>query len=262
MNIKTLIALTTFLFFITISGQSQTSATIYGKVDNFTKDSIGIRIFTNEFRLPISYKSKVSSNGKFKINIPIEKTVSAYFDTGKEVIDMLISKGDSIYCYFNYNSVIESMKFSGNSASHYNYFVDYMRTYNLPHAMYFKPDYKDVFDLNPTDFKEYRKNKVTEDLYFLENYTNNNNVSNTFKVYCDTEIKYSFYNALGSYYSFKKFLTKKEENLPDDFYKELNDELFMHDEFLISKNYIDAMKMTVTFVNTCFYLATFISNNW
>jgi len=235
-----------FLLSILFGASSQNSTAIFsGKIDNFPNDSLKISVYDNLHELSTSYKSSVSSKGKFKFIFPVKDYVSAYFHTGKKTVQLFITAGDSINCYFDYNSAIKTIHFTGNRASHYNYFIKYMKTYNLQHAMFFKPDYSDVFNLSPAEFKDYRKNKVVHDMAFLKNYNIDNYMSNVFKKYCEIEIKYSYYKALASYYSFKKYFKKKEEILPDNFYEELNDSLFIHDDFLISRNYIDAMDLYI-----------------
>lgn len=74
--------------------------------------------------------------------------------------------------------------------------------------MFFKPDYGDVFTLNPSEFKTYRKSKVLADMDFLRDYSATHYLSDNFKPYAETDIKYSYYYALLSYSSFKKFFKK------------------------------------------------------
>jgi thiol-disulfide isomerase/thioredoxin len=229
---------------------SQKNAVISGEIKNNKSDSIGIAINN-----PVKgerqqhYKSKIDSNGKFKIVVPLIESLHAILMTSKSNIMLFISPNDSINCTYDENAILTSMNFEGNNAGQYNYFIKYLNDFGTPHGYFFKTDYSDVFNMNPVSFKNYRKEKLANDLLFLKNYSENQLLTHEFKQFAEIEIKYSYYYGLLSYYGFKKYFRKIEEKLPDDFYDEINGSLFNNDLFLNSDNYVQATKMYINTMN-------------
>lgn len=218
-------------------------AVISGKIANFTGDSIGITVWDDYFHVEKTFQSNVDGEkGEFLFSIPLEKPSAAMLHTGKENISLYLKPQDTIKCYFDYNSIVESLKFEGNRASHYNYFVAYQRKFNLPHAMFTRPDWKDIFEMPPKEFKDYRKTKVKDDIEYLYDYCNTNPVTDDFRYYCETEIKYSYYYALISYSSLRSYFKKIDEKLPPDFYDDIREDIFNIDDNLNSPNYVYALK--------------------
>jgi thiol-disulfide isomerase/thioredoxin len=237
-----------------LNSYAKSPVSISGTILNFTGDKISLDISTDFISRPIVIECAVDERGKFHFEIDIDGAKPAIFRTGKNNIGILISEGDSIVCNFDYNNVIRTIEFHGNNANHYNYFVDYYREHNLPHAMFTKPDFSDVFELSPKEFKTYRKSKVNSDLKFLEEFISDNDVTAEFEQYCRIEINYSYYYALASYTSLRTYFKKIKDTLPDDFYSELTGELFNNDEFLISEKYCSAMAMYIDNIKSGTYV--------
>ena len=238
------------LFFVIIlihlNASGKSSAIISGTILNFTGDKVSLLVSANFISADLVQESVVDKNGNFKFEVEVTGAKPAIFKTGKNNIGLFITEGDSITCSFDYDDVIGSMQFKGNRASHYNYFLDYFRNFNLPHAMFTKPDFSDIFNMSPDEFKAYRKSKVGSDLKFLEKFIAAHHVSNQFRLYCETEIKYSYYYGLASYESLRGYFKNITDTLPAGFYDELSGSLFNKDEYLISENYCNAM---VTYVD-------------
>lgn len=245
-----------FIIAILISSNiySQTTTIICGKIENSIKDSISI-VIQGRFAEANSktFKSKIDSKGKFKIVIPLNESQEANFISSKKNIQLFISPNDSIHCTYNDNAILETIHFEGNNSNQYNYFVKYYKEFGEPHGGFFRPDYDDVFKMNPVDFKKYRKEKVIKDLLFLKKYSANYSLSEEFNQYAELEINYSYYYALLSYHNFKKYFKKIDEKLPDDFYTDINSSLFKNDSYLKSSNYMDATKMYINELNVGAY---------
>lgn len=238
------------LLIISYNTYSQKNAVISGEIKNTTNNNISIMINSDyPGSNTQSYNSKVDSKGKFRINIPLSKSSVAFLKTSKANIGLFITPNDSIYCTYNDGNVLESIKFEGNNSNHYNYFVKYQNDFDNPHGTFFKTDYSDVFNMNAVQFKKYRQEKVEKDLLFLKEYSKNHTLTDEFKLFAEVEIKYSYYNGLLSYHSFKKFFKKIEEKLPEDFYSEINEKLFKNDPYLNSTNYTQATKMYISQLN-------------
>lgn len=236
------------LVFLIIAGLISThtysqNVLISGKIENFTGDSIGITVWDDYFHLAKTFQSDVDrEKGEFLLSIPLENPSAAMLHTGKDNISLYLKPQDNIRCSFDYSSIIESLKFEGNRASHYNYFVEYQRKFRLPHAMFTRPDWKDIFEMSPNEFKNYRKTKVEDDMKYLYSYCETNAVTEGFKDYCETEIKYSYYYALINYSSLRSYFKKIDDKLPPDFYDDIHKDLFNIDHNLNSQNYVNALR--------------------
>lgn len=223
------------------------NALISGKIANFTGDSVSITIWDDYFHMVKTFQSNVDKEkGEFLLSIPLKNPSATMLHTGKDNISLYLKPQDNIKCYFDYRSIVESLKFEGNRASHYNYFAEYQKRFKLPHAMFTRPDWKDIFEMQPKEFKNYRKTKVKDDMEYLYSYCNTNSVTDDFKHYCETEIKYSYYYALINYSSLRSYFKKTDDKLPPDFYDDIHKDLFKIDDNLNSQNYVDALKTYIS----------------
>jgi thiol-disulfide isomerase/thioredoxin len=158
---------------------------------------------------------------------------------------MFIFPNDSMTVSFDENKVIQSIVYKGNRENEYNYFIKYRQKFNLPYGMFTKPDWSDIFEMNPDEFKRYRKEKVRTDLEFFYSYCLQNRVSEEFKVYAKAEIEYSYFYALISYPSLRQYFKKIYDTLPPDFYNEINSNLFQLHRNIVSQNYLNALKVYI-----------------
>lgn len=249
---KEIVTIIALLIFSNI--YSQNKAIISGKIENSIKDSVSISIANNLIGTKSKiYSSKIDSNGRFKIIIPLTKSKEAFLVSSKKNIGLFISPNDSIYCTYNDNAIYKSINFEGNNSDQYNYFIKYYNDLGLHHGQFFMPDYSDVFNMKPIEFKKYRKEKVEKDLMFLKDYSSSNFLNDEFKQYAEIEIKYSYYYGLLSYHSFKNYFKKIDEKLPNNFYQDINNELFQNDDYLSSDDYIQATKMYINEMNVGVY---------
>lgn len=236
---KLLLSISVCLFAIVV--KSQNTNLLQGQIDNFSKDSISVEVLDDFLAQSSIYSTAVTSDGKFKLEYAITGITPIILRTGKENIALVAMKGDSINCRMDFNRINESLVFLGDGSSHYNYFIEYYQTFQLPHAMFTKPDFSDIFSMSPAEFKKYRTEKVKSDLMFLDSYCDDRKVSELFRLYSKIEIEYSYYYALAAYPSLRSYFKGIKETLPLDFYSELNKGLFSNDSFLISNNYLLAM---------------------
>ena len=241
------------ILLISLNVFGKPTTVISGEILNFTGDKVSLLVSTGFISNDLEQEATVDKNGNFKFEIDVEGAKPIILKTGKNNIELLLTEGDSITCSFDYNNVIESMQFRGNRASHYNYFLDYYRKFNLPHAMFTKPDFSDIFNMAPNEFKSYRSSKVQSDLNFLEEFVSKHQVTNEFKLYCETEIKYSYYYALAAYESLRGYFKNVTDTLPEGFYDELSGDLFYNDKYLISRNYGNAMTTYVSKIKSGTY---------
>lgn len=247
--------ITILLLFALSNIYSQKRVIISGEIKNSSNDNNVSIIINNPYEASNSqsYKGKVDSKGKFRIDIPLSKSSTAFLRTSSGTLGLIITPNDSVHCTFSSSNMLNKIRFEGKNSNQYNYFVKYLNEFGDQHGYFFKSDYSDVFNMDPIQFKKYRQEKVEKDLAFLKEYSNNNLISEDFKTFAEVEIKYSYYYGLLSYHSFKKNFKKIEEQLPDDFYNEINDTLFKHDEYLYSDNYIQATRIYVSLLNVGTY---------
>ena len=231
-----------FIILFVIIGQSLFGQKTYisGKIQNSKSDSIGI-ILRSPLEANRTIKSPIKK-GIFSITFSISIPTPAFLITPEKLLEMYIFPSDSISITFDEGNVIKTLKYQGTRSDEYNYFIKYRQTFNLPYGMFTKPDWSDIFEMDPVAFKKYRKDKVKTDLDFFDNYCTQNNVSEEFKIYAKAEIEYSYYYALMSYQSLRQYFKKIQSTLPADFYDDISIDLFQMHKNIVSQNYAEALK--------------------
>ena len=231
-----------FIILLVILSQSLFGQNTYisGTIQNSKSDSIGI-VLRSSLGANRTIKTKINK-GVFSITFSISQPTSAFLATSEGFLEMFVFPTDSISATFDENDVIKTIRYQGIRANEYNYFVKYRQNFNLPYGMFTKPDWSDIFEMNPAVFKKYRKDKVKTDLEFFNSYCIQNKVSEEFKVYAKAEIEYSYYYVLMSYPSLRYYFKKIQDTLPSDFYDDINIDLFQKHKNVVSQNYVDALK--------------------
>lgn len=234
-----------FIILFVIIGQSLFGQKTYisGKILNSKSDSIGI-ILRSSLEANRTIKSPIKK-GIFLITFSINQPTPAFLVTPEGLLEMYVFPNDSISAIFEEGNVTKTLKYQGSRSDEYNYFIKYRQTFNLPYGMFTKPDWSDIFGMNPVVFKKYRKDKVKTDLEFFESYCSQNNVSDEFKIYAKAEIEYSYYYALMSYQSLRQYFKKVQDTLPTDFYDDISIDLFQLHKNIVSQNYVDALKIYI-----------------
>ena len=149
-NIKILIILLSIS--LNLIGQN---VFITGRIQNSQSDSV--KIFLHHYLKNSSIVNAKINNGTFSMSFKINQPTPAYLNTKEGNLEMLIFPNDSITINYDDNNALKSIIFEGIHEKEYNYFVRYHQTFNLPYGMFTKPDWSDVFGMQPADFKKYRK---------------------------------------------------------------------------------------------------------
>lgn len=230
------------IFQCTNSVFSQNSAIINIDIANSNKDSLSISISDNFYDISATYdiKSKINKKGHCQFIIKIDQPVYAMLHAGYN-FGMFISPNDSITISYSDNDFINTAKVTGNRVFHYSYLIDYLKTFNESLGMWYDEGFSDIFIMSANDFKNHRKEKLTNDISFRDKYLSNATVSEEFKTFINSEIYYSYYNSILSYASFRKFFKNINDQIEPNFYNEINDSLFCYDKNLLSPMYKEAL---------------------
>jgi len=184
------------------------------------------------------YVSKVDSGFQFSIEIPIDRLAKGRISAGEIYQDMVLLPGD----HYNIRLYQDSVYFKGKGAAKNNFLIA-LNQAGLGDRQYSAEYNKGM--LPPIEFLEEMKDFMQKRVQFLETYPEKSKLESEFKEYFRIETLVIYENRIHSYprqYARKNKVPADSLKLSEEYERLDCFENFMHDEKVISFNYIHNLR--------------------
>ncbi len=220
--------------------QPEDKTFISGTIENPLTDNFEI-IYSKDF---ISGKHEthnieLDENDSFSLELNITKPTPAYLIIENEDLIMIFLEPGSDLRIFAYGHDVKgTISFSGKNADNNTFMAEYYQ--NLEDKYKQQQVFEKIRRLNAEDFNEFAGNMLNTKRKMFDKHSDGKNLSDKFRHYFKTDIKFDYYNKLINYPSYHKMLNQLEEEpqLTDDYYAFIENALdLLSDDNLTSANY-------------------------
>ena len=220
------------LFFLIFACNTEHKTFLGGKILNKTSNSISIykdNLLVNE--------SKISKDGLFTISLGKTSPGLYSFYHEPEFQYIIIDENDSLQIRLNTLDFDESLVYTGIGSSKNNFLMD----------VFLKTEKDEIkinsnIDLNPNDFKNLVDSLYNKQIDSYNEFKESKKLTVTSRIIIKNAILYPYISKFHSYIIRNNVLDKKQFNLFDNYYDEINYNL---DELAFFKPYIDFLYLEI-----------------
>ncbi|SNC76915.1 Peroxiredoxin [Hymenobacter gelipurpurascens] len=229
-----------------LAGKAQGTVVLTGKVSGRTADTVAVSIRENPLdpKEQITY-ARLDDKGEFRMAVKVEGPVRADLVYGDDVADLFLEPGNQLDIRFKGSDMASSVRFKGRGAETNSYLSEVDERFVENDGFQVLPDNIMLYEPGFLSFLDYRRK---EEQKFLDNYAQDNQLSQAFKDFAKAEIDYSYANDRLTYQDLREQVVATESRLKmsPTYYDFLNDKALinsssamgsgMYQEFLL--NYI------------------------
>lgn len=150
---------------------------VSGKIENPSNDSIWVS-FSTGFGDYFTRSAALDSNGKFELNMQINKPLEATFNDGNENTTMFLQPGDSLFITLNTEKFDESISYSGKGSCANNFLAETYLKFSDNKGL--NPVGK-IMEMNAEESMKFIDSLYQAQMGFFNEYTKKHNCSETFK---------------------------------------------------------------------------------
>jgi len=265
MNFKTLVFIGVVMCILQFScgSKSNKEVIITGQIDysNSTKkeiDTIEIVLYYPDPIERTMHSSEINKNGNFNFRFNLDHPQDLYFKLNNKSIKLLAEPGKDLNIkidvekYLSFSNRYEAVTFSDQGSYINRCLADF-----LPKLDEIRPSISEEKEnhekLAPLEYKNYRMTQFEKEKNFFNDYLEQHQVPELFKVWTRYHIEYNFANLLMFYSTFKKDL-RSDNTTSDSFFTFIDDFKIENPHALMCTEY-------------CLYLNNFclqhlIKNQW
>jgi thiol-disulfide isomerase/thioredoxin len=229
-----------------VFGMAQGTVVLTGKVNGRTVDTVAVSIRENPLdpKEQITY-ARLDDKGEFRMAVKIDGPIRADLVYGDDVTDLFLEPGNQLDVRFKGSDMASTVRFKGKGAETNTYLSEVDEKFIENDGFQVLPDNIMLYEPGFLSFLDYRRK---EERKFLDNYSQDNQLSQAFKDYAKAEIEYSYANDRLTFPDLREQVVATESRLKmtPSYYEFLNDKALinspsavssgMYQEFLL--NYI------------------------
>ncbi len=186
-----------------------------------------------------THKIKLDENDGFNLDLNITKPILAYLVIENEDLMMIfLEPGSDLQIFAHGYDVKGTISFSGKNADNNTFMLEYFQ--NLEDKYKQQQVFEKIRKLDPEEFFEFAGNMLNTKLQMFEKHSGGKDLSDKFKNYFKTNIKFDYYDKLVNYPPYHKMLNQLEEEpeLPEFYHDYIEDALYLlSDDNMLSANY-------------------------
>jgi thiol-disulfide isomerase/thioredoxin len=211
-----------------LAGKAQGTVVLTGKVSGRTADTVAVSIRENPLdpKEQITY-ARLDDKGEFRMAVKIEGPVRADLVYGDDVADLFLEPGNQMDIRFKGSDMASSVRFKGRGAETNAYMSEVDERFVENDGFQVLPDNIMLYEPGFLSFLDYRRK---EEQKFLQNYIEDNQVSQAFKDFAKAEIDYSYANDRLTYQDLREQVVATESRLKMSatYYDFLNDKALIN----------------------------------
>lgn len=237
---------------------AQGTVILTGKVSGHTADTIAVsfREHPLDSKEHITY-ARLDDKGEFRLAVAVPRPVRADLVYGDDVADLFLEPGGAMEVRFKSNALASSIRFKGPGSAASTYLIELDEQFIENDGFQVLPDNIMLYEPGFLSFLDYRRKAEQK---FLNNYLEDNQVSEAFKAYAQAEIDYSYANDRLTFQDLREQVVATEGRLKmtPEYYSFLTDTKLLnnpaafqseqHQEFVL--NYIHHAAVTANHQRT------------
>ncbi|WP_192822623.1 peroxiredoxin [Rufibacter sp. LB8] len=221
--LKNSLSLLLLYFMLLLPALAQNTVTITGKISKPVSDSILLELY----RVPASYSGEsntvaLSKTGEFSFTVSVPEPMLGELVHGSESVMLYLQPGDQLDVRANAEDFIFSAKFKGKGASENNYLIQFERKFEEEDDYQVLPE---NVHKREKEFLKFLEERRTDQRNFLERFMAISPVSESFKLYAQAQIEFSYANDRLTYPDIRKRVGGLPPQLSPtyfDFLKQIN----------------------------------------
>ncbi|MCB2380532.1 TlpA family protein disulfide reductase [Hymenobacter sp. BT635] len=211
-----------------LAGKAQGTVVLTGKISSKTADTVAVSVRENPLdpKEQITY-ARVDNRGEFRLALNVNGPTRADLVYGDDVAGLFLEPGNTMEIRFKGKDMSSSVSYKGKGAAANTYLAELDERFIENDGFQVLPDNINLYEAPFLSFLDYRRK---EEKKFLENYSQDNELSPAFKEYAKAEIDYSYANDRLTFQDLREQVVATESRLKmtPTYYEFLNDKALVN----------------------------------